>query len=103
MTDENKVSSFTPDSLESKFLVETNTDEMKGVDSMFPQPAAITLNKSRFEKQQVPTFKSNEDSWEKSLDNLPPFTVKEIELHRLNSGKTPESAIIKTLDKGEKN
>ena len=103
MTYENKVSSFTTDSLESKFLVETNTDEMKDVDSMFPQPAAITLNKSRFEKQQVPTFKSNEDSWEKSLDNLPPFTIKEIELQRLNSGKTPESTIIKTLDKGEKN
>ena len=102
VTDENKVSSFTLDSLESKFLVETNTDEMKGADSMFPQPAAITLNKSRFEKQQVPTFNSNKDSWEKSLDNLPPFTIKEIELYGLNSGKTPESAIIKTLDKGKK-
>ena len=101
-TDENKVSNFTPDSLESKFLAETNTDEMKDVDSMFPQPAAVTLNKTRLEKQQVPTFKSNEDSWGKSLDNLPPFTIKEIEQHRLNSGKTPESAIIKTLDKGRK-
>ena len=75
---------------------------MKDVDSMFPQPAAVTLNKTRLEKQQVPTFKSNEDSWGKSLDNLPPFTIKEIEQHRLNSGKTPESAIIKTLDKGRK-
>ena len=101
-TDENKVSNFTPDSLESKFLAETNTDEMKDVDSMFPQPAAVTLNKTRLEKQQVPTFKSNEDSWGKSLDNLSPFTIKEIEQHRLNSGKTPESAIIKTLDKGRK-
>ena len=102
MTDENKVSSFTPDSLESKFLAETNTDEMKDVDCMFSKPAAATLNKTRFEKEQVPTFKSNEDSWEKSLDNLPPFTVKEIEQHRLNRGKTPESVIIKTLDKGRK-
>ena len=101
-TDENKVSNFTPDSLESKFLAETNTDEMKDVDSMFPQPAAVTLNKTRLEKQQVPTFKSNEDSWGKSPDNLSPFTIKEIEQHRLNSGKTPESAIIKTLDKGRK-
>ena len=50
-TDENKVSNFTPDSLESKFLAETNTDEMKDVDSMFPQPAAVTLNKTRLEKQ----------------------------------------------------
>ena len=101
-TDENKVSNFTPDSLESKFLAETNTDEMKDVDSMFPQPAAVTLNKTRLEKQQVPTFKSNEDSWGNSLDNLPPFTIKEIEQHGLNSGKTPESAIIKTMDKGRK-
>ena len=81
MTDENKVSYFIPDSLESKFLAETNTDEMKDVDSMFPQPTAVTLNKTRFEKQQVPTFKSNEDSWGKSLDNIPPFTIKEIEQH----------------------
>ena len=42
-TDENKVSNFTSDNLESKFLAETNTDEMKDVDSMFPQPAAVTL------------------------------------------------------------
>ena len=75
---------------------------MKDVNSMFPQPAAVTLNKTRFEQQQVPTFKSNEDSWGKSLDNIPPFTIKEIEQHRLNSGETPESAIIKTLDKGRK-
>ena len=99
VTDENKVSNFIPDSPESKFLAETNIDQTKDVDSMFPQPAAVTLKKSRFEKQQVPTFKSNEDSWWKSLDNLPPFTIKEIEQHRLNSGKTTESAIIKTIDK----
>ena len=101
-TDENKVSNFIPDSLESKFLAETNTDKMEDVDSMFPQPAAVTLNKTLLEKQQVGTFKSNEDSWGKSLDNLSSFTIKEIEQHRLNSGKTPESAIIKTLDKGRK-
>ena len=52
---------------------------MRDVDSMFPQPAAVTLNKTRLEKQQVPTFKLNEDSWGKSLDNLPPFSIKEIE------------------------
>ena len=50
-TDENKVWNFTPDSPESKFLTGTNTDQMKDVDSMFPQPAAVTLNKTRFEKQ----------------------------------------------------
>ena len=62
VTDEKKVSKSTPDSLESKFLAETNIDEMEDVDSMFPQPAAVTLNKTRPEKQQVPTFESNEDS-----------------------------------------
>ena len=36
VSDENKVSNFTSGSLESKFLAETNTDEMKDVDSMFP-------------------------------------------------------------------
>ena len=101
-TDENKVSNFTSDNLESKFLAETNTDEMKDVDSMFPQPAAVTLNKTRLEKQQVPTFKSNEDSWGKSLYDLPPFFIKEIKQHILNSGKTPEIAIIKTLYKRRK-
>ena len=101
-TDENKVSNFTSDNLESKFLAETNTDEMKDVDNMFPQPAAVTLNKTRLEKQQVPTFKSNEDSWGKSLYDLPPFFIKEIKQHILNSGKTPEIAIIKTLYKGRK-
>ena len=70
---------------------------MRDVDSMFPQPAAVTLNKTRLEKQQVPTFKLNEDSWGKSLDNLPPFSIKEIEQHILNSGKTRKSAMIKTL------
>ena len=59
VTDENKVSNFTIDSLESNFLEETwnyntryyssmaeaNTYEMKDdVDSVFPQPAAVTLN-----------------------------------------------------------
>ena len=31
----------TPDSLESKLLAERNTDEMKDVDNMCPQPAAV--------------------------------------------------------------
>ena len=62
IVDINRVSNFTLDRFESKFLAETNTDEMKDVDSIFPQSAAVTLNKTRFEKQQVPTFKSNEDS-----------------------------------------
>ena len=46
MTDENKVSNFTPDSLESKLLAKTSTDEIKDVDSMFAQPASVTLTKT---------------------------------------------------------
>ena len=62
VTDENKVSNFTPHSLESKFLAGTNTDETKDIYSMFPQSAGVTLNKTGFEKQQITTFKSSEDS-----------------------------------------
>ena len=36
------------------------------------------------------------------MDDLPRFTINDIELHRLNSGKTPELAITKTLDRGRK-
>ena len=43
-----------------------------------------------------------ETSSGKSLEMLPEFTIKEIEQHRQLSGKTPESAIIKTLDRGRK-
>ena len=43
-----------------------------------------------------------ETSWGKSLEMLPQFTIKEIEQHRQSSGKTPESAIIKILDRGLK-
>ena len=66
-TDKNKVSNFTPDSLESKFLAETNTDEIKDVDNMFPQPAAVTLNKTRLEKQQVPLKLFSQKNGHKSL------------------------------------
>ena len=41
-------------------------------------------------------------SWGKSLEMLPQFTIKEIERRRQFSGKTPESAIIKTLERGRK-
>ena len=75
VTNENKVSSFTTGSLQGKFLAKASIDKMKDVGNMFPQPAAVTFNKTRFEKQQVPTFKSNEDSWRKSLGNLPLFTI----------------------------
>ena len=40
-----------------------------------------------------------ETSWGKCLEMLPQFTIKEIERHRQLSGRTPESAIIKTLDR----
>ena len=38
--------------------------------------------------------------WGKSLALLHLFTIREIEEHHLKSGKTPDSAIIKTLDRG---
>ena len=40
--------------------------------------------------------------WGKSLINIPLFGLREIECHRLKSGKNPDSAIIKTLDRGRK-
>ena len=43
-----------------------------------------------------------ETSWGKFLEMLPQFTIKEIEQHEQLTGKTPESAIIKTLDRGRK-
>ena len=41
-----------------------------------------------------------ETSWGKSLEMLPQFTINEIEQHKQLTGKTPESAIVKTLDRG---
>lgn len=46
VTNEAKVSNFTLDSLENKFLAETKTDETKAVDSMVPQPAELQLKNS---------------------------------------------------------
>lgn len=40
--------------------------------------------------------------WGKSLFEMPLFGVKDIEKHRINSGKTPGTAIIKTLERGKK-
>ena len=49
------------------------------------------------------TTRTNEkDSWSKSLKNLPVFTIKEINQHRLSSGKRKGSAISKTLERGRK-
>ena len=62
VTNEAKVSNFTLESLENKFLAETKTDETKAVDSMVPQPDVVTVKKTLFEKKQVLTLKSNEDS-----------------------------------------
>ncbi len=41
-------------------------------------------------------------SWGKSLKYFPHFTIKEIEKHRLNSGKQKGAAISKTLMRGRK-
>lgn len=37
-------------------------------------------------------------TWGKSLQEMLLVTIKDIEKHRLKSGKTPDTAIIKTLD-----
>ena len=50
----------------------------------------------------VPALFRDIKDWGKLLKDLPRFTIREIELHRLKCGKTPESAIIKTLDRGRK-
>ena len=53
-------------------------------------------------KNTVNLLEPEDSSWGKSLSNLPSFTIKEVEDHRKNSGKTPNTAIIKTLDRGRK-
>ena len=41
----------------------------------------------------------SQKSWGKSLIEMPLFGVKDIESHRINSGKNPGTAIIKTLER----
>lgn len=43
-----------------------------------------------------------EKSWGKSLEFMPMFTLREIDLHRKQSGKQPGTSIIKTLERGRK-
>ena len=50
-------------------------------------------------KQTQSDAQKTEEKWGKSLASLPAFGMKEIEAHRKNSGKTPESSIIKTRDR----
>ena len=40
--------------------------------------------------------------WGKSLRNMPLFTIKEIEMHRQESGKDHGGPILKTLERGRK-
>ena len=44
----------------------------------------------------------DEKNWGKSLDRVPIFTIREIEIHRQNSGKMPGVSIIKTWEMGQK-
>jgi len=48
------------------------------------------------------TSASPAKDWGKSITSLPIFGLKEIEIHRKKSGKTPETAIIKTLNRGRR-
>ena len=52
VTNEAKVSNFTLDSLENKFLAETKTDETKAADSMVPQPDVVTVKKLYLKKSR---------------------------------------------------
>ena len=45
---------------------------------------------------------AEEITWGKSLVEMPAVTIKEIEAHRVNSGKSTGGAIIKTLERGRK-
>ena len=67
---------------------------MKDVNSTFPQPAAVTLYIIRFEKQQVLSnqMRISGGNQEISFCHL---LLKKLSSIRLNSGKTPESAISK--------
>ena len=50
----------------------------------------------------VKLLENDLSEWGKCLKEMPLFTIKDIEEHRLNSGKTRDTAIIKTLDRGRK-
>ena len=65
------------------------------IDIIFKSCTQKSVNKSE-EKSD-----SEQVSWSKSLEHLPLFTIREIELYRLKSGKKGK-AIIKTRDRGRK-
>ena len=56
----------------------------------------IDLKNSRFKLSSQRRIPAGE--W---LDDIPPFSIKEIEQQTERSGKTPEKEIMKTLYKGE--
>ena len=53
-------------------------------------------------RRDVTVAVNTEAPWKKYLGMQPHLTMKEIELHRLLSCKTPESAILKALDRRQK-
>ena len=44
----------------------------------------------------------DEKNWGKSPDDMPFFSIREIEIHRQNNGKMPGFSVIKTLERGHK-
>ena len=52
--------------------------------------------------KQINVEVANNEVWTKSLKFMPTFTIKEIEKHRLASGKKRGIAISKTLERGRK-
>ena len=45
---------------------------------------------------------SSNECWTRCLKHLPVFTLKDINLHRLSSGKDKNTVISKTLERGRK-
>jgi len=91
------------DSIEDTVKNSLIEDTVNNEDSTNKTTKALTSTSTFKPKatQAVAPAQSSND-WGKSLTSLLAFGIKEIEEHRKNSGKTPETAIIKTLDRGRK-
>ena len=86
---------------DSSIHPESITTENNLISTAF-QSVLLPIRQFRLSSSESEPADFDENRWGKSLICLPSVTIKEIEEHRLSSGKTPDSAIIKTLDRGRK-
>ena len=86
---------------DSSIHPESITTENNLVSTAF-QSVLLPIPQFRLLSSESEPADFDENRWGKSLICLPSVTIKEIEEHRLSSGKTPDSAVIKTLDRGRK-